>query len=87
MRNRLEDFGRILVMLNQVIESPLFSRKEHMRTKDFADYFFNWSADCQWEWVNRVAYEIEELKESLIQIANIAEGIDELNREPDGYIG
>jgi hypothetical protein len=84
MRNRLEDLGRIAVMLDSVIE--LFDDFEEIysgRNKDFADWFET-QTDVMKEKVLRcLVYDRETVKEKIYAISEIAEGRDRLNEKDE----
>ena len=78
-RNRLEDFGRILVKLENQLESPLFQQKYWSRPKDSVDWFCEQTKEKQEDVIHEIAYSIQDLEFSLCEIRSIAAGWDELN--------
>ena len=72
MRERVEDLGRIQVMISHLLDQDLFDMISHVRKKDFLDDFSNKSED------ERDTF-IEDIQEKLYDILCIANGQDTLN--------
>jgi hypothetical protein len=80
MRNRIEDLGRILEMLNQLLDHSLFT-EEKMRPKDFPEWFERQDKEKQEHILRRFSYGLEEIQISLGEILEVARGEDFLNEE------
>lgn len=78
MRQRLEDLGRILVMINQILNLDLWNIY-HGRRKDFIDVFRDLDEDKQDDLLHNLIYGLDGMKDKLHEISSIAEGTDRLN--------
>lgn len=83
MRQRIEDLGRIAVMLDKIIDSDLFSFYQG-RQKDFVDHFETLSKEDQDEMLHKMIYGIAGLSEDLHKVYEIAMGWDTAN-QPDDF--
>ncbi len=81
MRQRVEDLGRLAVLLDKMIDDPLWEVTSTGRTKDYADNFLNLSKDQQHEIIHKLAYGLRDMKEALYECLHIARGQDPLNEQ------
>lgn len=80
MRERLEDLGRLSVLLNNLLDHPLFDQsKLPRRPKDCADWWNSLGICVKMEILDHWAYGIDNLKERLCEAIDIADGTDPLN--------
>jgi hypothetical protein len=84
MRERVEDLGRISVLIRNILDLEVFEMYQG-RNKDFVDYVFNLSEDARHDLLRTLIYGIAEIREKLHGIADIADGCDILNTDPDCY--
>ena len=80
MRQRVEDLGRLAVLLEHLLDHQLF-QDEFLprRPKDYAEWFGQLSEDKKDEVLSSWAYGIENLKEQIYEMLEIAKGTDSLN--------
>ena len=78
MRERLEDIGRILEMVNNLMNEPVFDLW-NQRPKDFFDWYTEQSDDRQCDILNDLAYGIQGISTKLGEIYTVASGQDFLN--------
>lgn len=83
VRHRVEDLGRIAVMLkNLTQEHPLFDEaKRPWRPKDVHEWWETLSPEHRDDMLHHWGYAIEGLQFALYDILSIAEGTDYLNDE------
>jgi len=77
MRNRLEDFGRLLVLLENIIEIPLMDF--HYSPKHDIDRFLCLEKELQEELIHKIYYDLEQIQEKLYECVLIAKCQDDLN--------
>ena len=77
-RDRLEDLGRLTVMIDNIMEHEIFS-EERMMAKDFPDWFCSQCPQKREEILNRFACGIQDVENQLQKALEIAKGIDKLN--------
>lgn len=82
MRNRLEDLGKISVMLSYLAQDEFFDRHSEVRSKDFAEWFFSQDSEEQENILRKYAYGRENIHHKIYDILSIADGTDPLN-SPD----
>ena len=82
MRNRLEDLGRISVLIKQLMDCELFSLYSG-RDKDFVDFFDEMSIEKQQDMLTGFVYGISNVEEKILEILEIANGEDYLNNPID----
>lgn len=75
-RSRVEDLGRLMVMLDQITDSALFSLQ---RAGEFVAFYKD-SEDKLYD----LHHEIELMKEKIYECLEIAQGEDRFNEEIDG---
>lgn len=79
MRNRLEDLGRLNVLIRKILEDmPVFQLIQG-RDKDFSEEFYEYTSEKQEDLLHGLAYGISQLKEELYECLAISEGTDDLN--------
>ncbi len=81
MRHRVEDLGRIAVLIRLLFDETIFSR-EHLpcRTKDYYEWFHLLDEERKKEALHAWVYGIVDIMEGLYNILDIAEGADILNQ-------
>jgi hypothetical protein len=80
MRQRVEDLGRLAVLINNLLDHHLFDENLlPSRSKDYWEWFSELSEDKKDEVLRSWAYGITDLKEKLYDMLAIAEGTDYLN--------
>lgn len=80
MRHRIEDLGRLSVLIQVLLEHDLFNKALlPSRSKDYPIWFSEMSEDEKDETVRFFVYGIEEAREQLCCMLEIAEGEDALN--------
>lgn len=84
MRQRIEDLGRLLVLLERVLDHNLFEKMDEFRPKDFLDIFHKWPSEKQDDWIHQTGYEIRSLKDEIAECWSIARGDDYLNETHPG---
>lgn len=75
-RERLEDLGRIRVMLENLSDNDIFEMY-YGRTKDFPEWFREQTSDRQDDILHNVSYGIIEIENKLSECIIIARGHDE----------
>lgn len=89
MRQRIEDLGRLMVLLDQLWKDDIFliiERTVFSSAKNFADSIQKMSKEEQWEFLNKIGYGIDRLQDKIVEALEIARGDDYLNREEDGKL-
>jgi hypothetical protein len=84
MRQRVEDLGRISVLLDQVLELNIFELYEG-RLKDFPDFFEELDEEKKEELLRKLIYGLDNIKDHVYKIKEIAEGQDRLNEPTERY--
>lgn len=80
MRQRVEDLGRLAVLIRDLLNHSLFDDNSlPRRPKDYPECFFQLSEDQKHEVLRSWAYGIQDLNEKLHDMLSIAEGTDPLN--------
>lgn len=82
MRQRVEDLGRITVMVSNLMRHELFDERPR-RNKEFAEWFEEQPQEFKEEWLHSTVYRISEVEEKLGDIYEIATGQDYLNEARD----
>jgi len=82
MRQRVEDLGRLAVLIQNLLDHQLFDEGSlPRRPKDYWEWFTSLSEDKQVDVLHSWAYGIDNLKEKLYEMLSIAEGTDVLNEQ------
>ena len=82
MRHRIEDLGRLAILLDHIVNQEILDSLfglYHGRNKDFIDWFESQSKEKQEDFLYKLPYALETIKEKLYECIAIAEGIDDLN--------
>lgn len=83
MRQRVEDLGRIAVLLDSCLELDIFDKYCTVRPKRIAEHFETLSPDMQAQMLRDYAYGIETIREKLCNVLSIALGQDYINAPID----
>ena len=75
-RERIEDLGRISVMLDQIYDHPIFELYNGA-PKRIHEWWNTLSEDQRWDFINNVAYGLEAIHFILGDILSIAKGNEE----------
>lgn len=78
MRERVEDLGRISVMVDHLLNLEIWDMY-YGRKKDFIDFFRELEGEKQDDFLHNLIYGLDGMKEKLHEISSIAEGTDRLN--------
>lgn len=78
MRNRVEDIGRILILLEKVMDHSLFC-ESRMLPVDFSEWFYQQSREVQVKLLDGLAFGVDEVENQMMDILKIAKGEDYLN--------
>jgi hypothetical protein len=84
MRHRLEDLGRLSVLLRNLIDHELFNDDGGLRPrrpKDYDEWFASKSEDQKDDLLRAWAYGLEGINNQLYDMLSIAEGTDLLNEK------
>lgn len=76
-RERIEDLGRLNVMLKNLMDDEIFTKYADIRPKDFPEWFSCKEEDKKWEILNHLAYSVRDLREKLCEMWEITEGDEE----------
>ncbi len=82
MRHRLEDLGRLAVLLEELLKLELFSKEGHLspfRNKDYHEWFASKSEDQKDDTIRAWVYGIDDIRDKIYEMLSIAEGKDELS--------
>ena len=82
MRQRVEDLGRLSVMIDDILELPVWELF-HGRNKDFVEYFESLEQEKQWDLLHDFIYGLDRLKDELHECLSIAKGWDILNEKEE----
>lgn len=78
MRKRIEDLGRIAVLVEKLFDADVWYVYTG-RNKDFVDYFNELDDEKKDDILHKLIYGLDDLKSSISDISLIAEGTDRLN--------
>jgi len=81
MRHRLEDLGRLAVLIDNLLEHNLFedyALRPH-RAKDYDEWFDSKTEDEKDDIIRAWVYGIESIRDKLYDMLSIAQGTDRLN--------
>lgn len=81
MRHRLEDLGRLTVMIDNLLEHELFDGLSLRpgRPKDYDEWFNSKTEDQKDDIIRAWVYGIESIRDKLCDMLSIAQGTDPLN--------
>lgn len=75
-RQRIEDLGKLAIMLRVLFEDELFSLASPGRKKDYPDLFLTLSKDEKHDIITKVVYGLENIHFLLADCLSIADGDD-----------
>lgn len=78
MRQRIEDLGRIYVMIHDLLDLDVLE-EHHCRKKDYYEWFLTQTDEQRCDIIDKFVYGLENLKFKLYDILSIAGGQDILN--------
>jgi DNA-binding transcriptional regulator GbsR (MarR family) len=82
MRERVEDLGRLSVLIRNLLDHQLFEDNfVPGRRKDYAEWFAQLSEDKKDDVLHEWVYGIDNIKDKLYEMLDIAEGTDPLNEQ------
>lgn len=80
MRQRIEDLGRLSVLIRNLLDHELFEESCHPhRSKDYWEWWSQLSEDRKDDILRIWVYGIDSVEEKLFELLSIAEGTDPLN--------
>lgn len=82
MRHRVEDLGRLAILLDHIVNQEVLDNLFGLyngRNKDFVEWFQSQSKEKQEHFLHQLPYALETIKEKLYECIVIAEGLDDLN--------
>jgi hypothetical protein len=81
-KERIEDLGRLSVLLQQAIDHDIWNIKSSFcRDKEFAEVFMKQETDKQFDLLHDHAYHMSSLLDLIYAMKEIADGDEELNEE------
>lgn len=84
-RQRIEDLGRLSVLLDDLLEDNLFDNVPHS-AKRFPEWFWSIKQEDQRDCINSLGYAIVRVKEEISKCLDIAEGKDSLNENSTNIV-
>lgn len=85
MRQRIEDLGRLAVLLRNLDDCALFEIPRPGRPKDTYEYLEKFTDEQKEELIEKFFYAISDLEDKIAEMICIAEGHDYLNDEQNIY--
>lgn len=83
MRERVEDLGRLSVILHNLLDHALFDEANlPRRCKDWPEWWEAMSEENKHDWIHETIYRLEDVQEKILIAKEIANGQDLLN-EPE----
>jgi len=82
MRERVEDLGRLMVMIRHLLDQEIFNDLP-IRKKDYYDWFIDKSEDQKQEIIEKWVYGISYVSEELYEMLSITQGHDHLNEKEE----
>jgi hypothetical protein len=82
MRQRIEDLGRLSVMLKTLAQHDIFDDRP-CRNKDYLGWFSQQPEEKRDDIIRTWVYQLDELNEKLWEMVEIADGNDILNKPED----
>jgi len=80
MRQRIEDLGRLSILLRVLLDHDLFDKDLlPNRSKDYSAWFSHMSEEKKDEMIHSWIYGIEDIREQIHLMLEIADGEDHLN--------
>lgn len=80
MRHRIEDLGRLSVLLNTLLDHQLFDESRlPRRNKDYDEWWAAKTEDQKDDALREFIYGIDDVRERLLEMLLIANGQDECN--------
>lgn len=86
-RERLEDLGRLLVLLENIFNENIFDILDHTRCKDFVEYFESWKEEKKSDWLHDEIYGLSNLRDKISECVLICRAQDDLNDNWDESYG
>lgn len=83
MRQRVEDLGRLAVMIDHLLELDVFEKYETIRPKRIQEHYDSLSDEKKQQLLSDYAYGLEEIKSTLYSLRDIAFGHDYINAPID----
>ncbi len=80
MKNRLEDLGKLSVLLEQLYNHEIFETYTG-RPKDFEDWFERRTDDEKSEILHSIIYNIEDIQQKIAECKYIADGNNNENND------
>lgn len=78
-RERVEDLGKLSIMLDNILDHEIFENTMWHRAKDSHDIFFSLDENTQSESIRNFAYGLDYIKEKIYECLSIANGQSESN--------
>ena len=85
MRHRVEDLGRLAVMLTTLLDHELFNQDGRLRSRRPKDYDLWWESlneEQKDEALRSFQYGLDDVGRQLYDMLSVAEGTDLLNSSP-----
>lgn len=81
MRQRVEDLGRLSILIRNLLDNALFDNEDlhPRRSKDYAEWFDSKTDDQKDDILRAWVYGMEDIGYKLHDMLSIAEGSDSLN--------
>ena len=74
MRERVEDLGKLSVLLDQLNQDDAFDIGWNGRKKDYPDHFATLTSDEQYDIIHKLVYSLDHIKEKIEECLEIARG-------------
>lgn len=84
MRERVEDLGRIFVLIDNILENEVFEERGKLRpykAKEAASWFAEKTEEEKGDYIHSMAYGIDLIEQKLLEMREICRGEDLLNRD------
>lgn len=85
MRTRVEDLGRISVLIDNILDLDVFELYSG-RDKDFEDFFGSLEKEKKSDLLHKLIYGLSEVRNNLYIVSSVADGLDALNEEAEQSI-
>jgi DNA-binding transcriptional regulator GbsR (MarR family) len=86
MRERIEDLGRLHVMIDNLLEDDIFDgewKPYSLRTRDFSEWFEQQTPENREKIIDQFVYGIERVKDKIYKMWEVASGCDNFNEAPN----